>query len=303
MKFNKIFALLLAATMFTACSDDEDSWNSNEVTVGMGKTEMSVKENNGIFNVPVVVEGEMNGPLQVTVEVAEEGENPAMDGVHYIVTSKTVTIVAEDGSGNIEIKATDDTEINDARTFTVTIVSVNGGKVGENASTVVTIKDNDSVFYEKLQGAWKMTAYEVDTENGGYLTSETWTVKVLGFDEGEEGYNKVLYITGMLGYEWTLLQVNYHFDMETKKGYLEIPYGTVFAEGVNFSGLGVCDVIGGGLTEDGYIDLEGGFNAEWNDEFNQITFDENDQLWGFIPHQASGKTYLWFAYGKFSMAR
>ena len=172
-----------------------------------------------------------------------------------------------------------------------------------NATTVITIKDNDSVFYEKLQGTWKMTAYEVDTENGGYLASETWTVKVIGFDEGEEGYDKVLYITGMLGYEWTMLQVNYHFDMETKKGYLEVPYGTVFAEKVNFSGLGECDVIAGGLTEDGYIDLESSFKGEWNDEFNLITFDENAQLWGFIPHAASGKTYLWFAYGKFTMTR
>ena len=305
MKFNKIFALMLAGTMFTACTDDEIKWNSSDVTVGMEKSEMTVKENSGIFNVPVVVNGEMNGPVQVTVEVAEVGENAAMENVHYLVTSKTVTVVAEDGAGKIEIRAVDDTEINDARTFTVTIVSVNGATVGENAATTtVTIKDNDSVFYEKLQGTWKMTAYDYDYQTGAYGSSETWTVKVIGFDEGDPEYEKTLYITGMLGYEWTMLQVNYHYDMETKKGYLEIPYGTVFAEGVNFSGLGVMDVIAGTL-EGNYIVIEGSFNAEWNDEFNQITFNEKDTLFGWLAPTGTGTPngYMWFSYGNFSMSR
>lgn len=304
MKFNKIFALLLAGTLFTACSDDEASWNSNEVTVSMEQSEITVKENNGIFNIPVAVEGEMNGPVQVTVDVAEIGENVAMDGVHYIVTQKTITIVAEEGTGEIEIKAVDDSEINEARTFTVTIVAVNGGQIGQNATTTVTLKDNDSVFYEKLQGTWKMTAHDYDYKTGAYGASETWTVKIIGADEGKPGYNEVLYITGIMGYEWTTLQVNYHFDMETKKGYLEIPYGTVFAEGVNFSGLGVMDVLAGTLA-DGYIVLEGSFNAEWNDEFNAITFNESDTLFGWIAPQGSGTPngYMWFSYGNFSMTR
>ncbi len=304
MKFNKIFALLLAGTLFTACSDDEASWNSNEVTVSMEQSEITVKENNGIFNIPVAVEGEMNGPVQVTVDVAEIGENVAMDGVHYIVTQKTITIVAEEGTGEIEIKAVDDSEINEARTFTVTIVAVNGGQIGQNATTTVTLKDNDSVFYEKLQGTWKMTAHDYDYQTGAYGASETWTVKIIGADEGKPGYNEVLYITGIMGYEWTTLQVNYHFDMETKKGYLEIPYGTVFAEGVNFSGLGVMDVLAGTLA-DGYIVLDGSFNAEWNDEFNAITFNESDTLFGWIAPQGSGKPngYMWFSYGNFSMTR
>lgn len=308
MKFNKIFALLLAGALFTACSDDEVKWNSNEVTVSMGNTEMAVKENNGIFNVPVVVAGEMNGPVQVTVEVAETGENVAMDGVHYIVTQKTITIVPEEGAGNIEIKATDDNDINEARTFTVTIVAVNGGKVGENVTTTVTLKDNDSVFYEKLQGTWKMTAHDYDFQAGVYGSSETWTVKIVGADEGKPGYNEVLYITGIMGYEWTTLQVNYHFDMETKKGYLEIPYGTLFAAGVNFSGLGVMDVIAGTVEAvDGnlYMVDEGSFIAEWNDEFNVITFNEEDTLFGFLAPQGTTTLTgsLWFAYGKFSMTR
>lgn len=45
MKINKIFALLLAATLFAACSDDDNDWNNGNATVSMGQTEISVKEN------------------------------------------------------------------------------------------------------------------------------------------------------------------------------------------------------------------------------------------------------------------
>ena len=55
MKINKIFALLLAATLFAACSDDDNDWNNGNATVSMGQTEISVKENKGIFNVPIEV--------------------------------------------------------------------------------------------------------------------------------------------------------------------------------------------------------------------------------------------------------
>ncbi|MBQ7942081.1 MAG: hypothetical protein IJ328_06725 [Muribaculaceae bacterium] len=305
MKFNKIFALLLAAAMFTACSDDDADWNSSAVTVSMDETEISVKENNGIFNVPVSVkadneDGAMNGPVEVTVEVTEVGENTAMENVHYFVTQKTIKIVAEEGTGNIEIRAADDNDINEARTFTVTIVDVKGGTIGENATTTVTIKDNDSVFYEKLQGRWKMSATSLSSGS-----SETWNVNVIGFNEGEPGYNEVLYITGMLGYEWTMLEVYYHFDMETKTGYLEVPYGTLFAEGVSFSGLGVMDVYTGTVSEDGYIVVRGSFTGEWNDEFNFITFDPEAQIYGFLAPTGSGSLngYVWFGYAGFTMTR
>lgn len=290
MKLNKIFALMLAATMFTACSDD-DSWNGSDVAVNMLKDEISVKENGVLFNIPVVVEGEINGPVQVTVEVAEVGENPAMNDVHYLVTQKTIVITPESGKGNIEIMTVDDNDINDARTFTVTIVDVKGGKLGDSAMTTVTIKDNDSVFYEKLQGNW---TFKGINRSGAEIA---WPVKVVGFAEEEAGYNEVLYITGVNGYEWAMFELRYHFDMATKTGYLEMPYGTLIADTVNF---GLPDspnnVIVGTLSDDGYIITEGSATAVWNDDFTQITFDPYDQAWGWIT---AGSTlepngYLWF---------
>ncbi len=265
MKLNKIFALMLAATMFTACSDDDKSWNSSDVTVNMLQSEVSVKENNGIFNVPVAVDGEMNGPVQVTVEVAEVGENPAMDDVHYLVTEKTIVIVAEEGAGNIEIRAVDDGDINEARTFTVTIVDVKGGNLGSNATTVVTLKDNDSVFYEKLQARWKMNV------TSRYDGEVSWNVNVVGYQEDQPGYNQTLFVTGILGYDFLQLELNYYFDMETKTGYVEIPLGqSVGAYDAS------NDIVACGVTDDGYLVLDGTVKGTWNDDMTQITFEDKD---------------------------
>ena len=110
MKFRKIYALLLTSFLFVACSEEE-SWNSSDVTVNMAQEEVLVKESAGIFNVPVTVSGELNGPIKVTVEVTEAGENPAMEDVHYIVTSKSIVIPADATGGNIEICAVDDNDI------------------------------------------------------------------------------------------------------------------------------------------------------------------------------------------------
>lgn len=218
MKYIKLLAIALATTSMVACSDDDANWNSaSDVTVSMAQTEISVKENKGIFNVPVSVEGEANGPIQVTVEVAEVGENPAMDDVHYLVTSKTIVIPADATTGNIEISTVDNGEINEARQFDITIVSVEGAQVGANITTTVNLKDNDAAFYEKLQGAWKMNF------TSRYDGEASWSVNVVGYDEGEEGYDKTLFINGVLGYSFCALEMSYFFDTASKSGYVEIP--------------------------------------------------------------------------------
>lgn len=282
MKLNKIFALMLAATMFTACSDD-DEWNGSDVSVNMLQEEISVKENVGIFNVPIAIDGEMNGPIQVTVEVAEVGENPAMDDVHYLVTQKTIVITAENGAGNIEIKSVDDDEINEARTFTVTIVDVKGGSIGSNASTTVTLKDNDSVFYEKMQASWKMNYIS------RYDGESSWNVNVVGYQEGETGYNEVLYVTGVLGYDFCQLMMYYNFDMETKTGYVEIPLGQVVAAFDSTNDIFACGFDGEYLTLDGTV------RGTWNDDMTEIVFEDKHIVF-YVMNGSTGEglgTYDW----------
>lgn len=277
MKYNKIFALLLATAAFAGCSKEDISWNSSDATVGMGQAELVVKENKGMVNVPLVVDGELNGPVEVTVEVAEVGENPAMEDVHYIVTSKSYVIAEDATEGKIEFKTIDDADINEARTFVITIKSANGATVSETAnSTVVTLKDNDSQFYEKLQGKWKWSA-----NNGG----QSWNVTILGAEEGEDGYNEVLYVTGVGGSSATSMTMFYSYDVATKTGYVYIPFGYVFGQ-LNFSGIGICDVVT--ITAvDGYVSLEGGLIGTWNEDFTEITFEENKTMYGGVFQNGS----------------
>ena len=281
MKLYKLSAFVLATAIFASCSEEELSWNSSAATVSMEQAELVYKENKGMVNVPIVVDGELNGPVEVTVEVAEVGENPAMEDVHYIVTSKTVLIPADATSGKIEFKTVDDADINEARTFVINIKSVNGATVGETASTTVTLKDNDSQFYEKLQGRWKMTS-----------SAGTWNINIIGAEEGEEGYNEVFQVTGIMGYDWTSMTMFYSYDVTTKTGYVYIPFGYIFAEGVNF-GLGGTQDVATGTVVDGYINFDGGILGTWNEDFTEITF-EDKLLYGFLLDNGAPNGYTWF---------
>ena len=100
MKFNKIYAIALAALTLTACSDDDDNGlnSTSGVTVQMQQSTMSVSEDmqQGVYyKVPIVVTGEANGPVEVTVEVQGTGTTPATEDEHYVITDKTITIDAD----------------------------------------------------------------------------------------------------------------------------------------------------------------------------------------------------------------
>ena len=297
MKFKKIYALLLTSFLFVACSEEE-SWNSSDVTVNMAQEEVLVKESAGIFNVPVTVSGELNGPIKVTVEVTEAGENPAMEDVHYIVTSKSIVIPADATGGNIEICAVDDNDINETRTFTVKIVNVEGASVGNQTVTTVGLRDNDSAFYEKLQGKWKMSV------NSPYTGAQTWDVTVIGYDETEDGYNEILYVTGMMGQDWTQATLLYNFDMNTQKVTLSFALGTMFAEGVNFGPDGFNDVYLG-TAEGNQMVIEGTIDGKCNDDFTTITFDNSKLLYFFLAPSGTGQLSgsLWDAAGEIVMKK
>lgn len=295
MKYIKLFMLLAVVAFMGSCSDDDESWNSKSgVTVSMENESMRFKESVGIVKVPIKVEGEANGPVSVTVEVKETGSNPAKENVHYYITTKTIKI--SDNTGNVELECVDDDKINDERTFEISIVSAKGATVGSNTTTAVTLRDNDSEFYEKLQGSWVM--------NCTFNKAPTkWDVKIVGAtDENDKDYNKVLYITGMIGYQWTTAKLSYDYNKATGKGSVAFDYlGQYnFAEGVNFNGLGVCNVrlfsvAGNQLSEDPIY-------GTWSDDFKNITFDEGT-LYGGVFDSSDAHKGGWFEISNITMTK
>lgn len=295
MKYIKLFMLLAVVAFMGSCSDDDESWNSKSgVTVSMENKSMRFKESVGIVKVPIKVEGEANGPVSVTVEVKETGSNPAKENVNYYITTKTIKI--SDNTGNVELECVDDDKINDERTFEISIVSAKGATVGSNTTTAVTLRDNDSEFYEKLQGSWVM--------NCTYNKAPTkWDVKIVGAtDENDKDYNKVLYITGMIGYQWTTAKLSYDYNKATGKGSVAFDYlGQYnFAEGVNFNGLGVCNVrlfsvAGNQLSKDPIY-------GTWSDDFKNITFDEGT-LYGGVFDSSDAHKGGWFEISNITMTK
>lgn len=236
MKLSKIFLLAGVAFAFASCSD-EDEWNTtSEAVVSMAKAEMTVSEAAGMFNIPFVVAGDRNAPVQVTFEVTplegNENLNGAVADVNYLVTSKVVNVSAESESGKLEVIAVNDEKVNEKNSaFVVKIINVKGGTFdAENSTTIVTLKDPSP--YEAMAGKWVMTT----------AAGSNWNVTVHAASEGDPDYNKVLYVTGMLGYDWTVITMPYSYNFEEGKPEVYVQAGALFAEGVSFTGLGVCNV-------------------------------------------------------------
>lgn len=243
MKYIKLFMLLAVASLFAACSDDDDNVNSATATVSLSQDTITVKENTGYFNVPIALTGARNGDVKVTVTVTPAATNPAVDDTNYLVTDKTITIPSTDSTANVQIKTVDDTEINENRSFTLTITA-EGATLG-NSKTVVVLRDNDAAFYEKFFGKWMLTG---TSSNGKVETPIKCEVTITGeTDEAAKNYDKILTCEApnMLNVGIALSPVwhfRYSFDKSSKTGSLGFIMGEQVASyGANYSWIFVTD--------------------------------------------------------------
>lgn len=214
MKYIKLLSLLVAVLFLGACSDDDVKKNSAaDVTVSMGTATISPRESAGIVSLPIKVEGPTNGMVTLTVETREVGSNPAVDGTNYYVTTKKINITGSEGY--VELEMVDDDEINDPRTFEVTIVKVEHAKLNEAAKTTsVVIRDNDHEPYDRLQGTWTLTYKNYD----GAVQRQKVTIN--GADDPSEYiYNKLLYVEGML-LEKSKAHLSFNFDTANNTCYV-----------------------------------------------------------------------------------
>lgn len=214
MKYIKLLSLLVAVLFLGACSDDDVKKNSAaDVTVSMGTATISPRESAGIVSLPIKVEGPTNGMVTLTVETREVGSNPAVENTNYYVTTKKINITGSEGY--VELEMVDDDEINDPRTFEVTIVKVEHAKLNEAAKTTsVVIRDNDHEPYDRLQGTWTLTYKNYD----GAVQRQK--VTITGADDPSEYiYNKLLYLEGML-LEKSKAHLSFNFDTANNTCYV-----------------------------------------------------------------------------------
>lgn len=276
MKYIKLLSLLVAVLFLGACSDDDVKKNSAaDVTVSMGTATISPRESAGIVSLPIKVEGPTNGMVSVTVETREVGSNPAVENTHYYVTTKKINITGSEGY--VELEMVDNEEINDPRTFEVTIVKVEHAKLNEAAkTTTVEIRDNDSEPYDRLQGAWTMTYKDY---NGAVQTQK---VTITGADDPSEYiYNKLLYVEDIL-LEKSKAQLSFNYDSANNTCYVSF---TNFMKYNWYTGLELqgiskpVDILLGRL--EGNNISQSPVEGEVQDDFKTIKFESGATI-GFI---------------------
>lgn len=217
--------LTVAAVVLASCSDDE-SFNTLQTTVGFEQENIAIKENVGYYNVPIAIDGYRNGDVAVEIVAEGTGANPAVEGKNFLITDKTLSLLADNDTTaaavlNVQLQTIDDKEINDNRELTLTIKSAQGATV-TTSKVVITLRDNDAAFFEKFYGTW--------TIKGVYASSgkafEKNVVLTGPNDETDPDYNKKLWATSpalfnvsgvSLDCEWPFY---FTFDKETKTGTL-----------------------------------------------------------------------------------
>lgn len=287
MKYIKLLSLLVAVLFLGACSDDDVKKNSAaDVTVSMGTATISPRESAGIVSLPIKVEGPTNGMVTLTVETREVGSNPAVENTNYYVTTKKINITGSEGY--VELEMVDDDEINDPRSFEVTIVKVEHAKLNEAAKTTsVVIRDNDHEPYDRLQGTWTLTYKNYD----GAVQRQK--VTITGADDPSEYiYNKLLYLEGML-LDKSKAHLSFNFDTANNTCYVSftnfMKYNWI--TGLELQGISQPVDIKLGRLEGNSIS-ESPVEGVVQEDFKTIKFEEGATIACLFTDPASGQLRL-----------
>ena len=241
----------MTAILFAACSDD-DNMNSAPVTVSFNAAEVTFKESDNLVNVPIVVDGERNGDIKVSLKVTD---GSAISEGHFIVTS---------------------TEIID---------KIDGATIGSNGSVKVILKDVDKNPYFKLFGTWKATATDV-----GSGEQVTFDVKISDND-GYDSYAEDYLVCQGFWEAGSPNENAYWLLAYSKNGTLKLEAGNpYFYDAYNFGQFNGAVAVGAYTAEAkpkvGSEDLM----ATYNDSFDRIVFDtESANPWmGIMVHLYTG---------------
>lgn len=297
MKFTKIFAIALAAVTMTACSDDDNGLNTaSGVTVDFEGATMEVNEDQGFFEIPVMVTGETNGDVKVTIEVvapADGDETAAIDGKEYLITSNTITIPGGTAVGAFEVRNLwESGVVTPDKVFKVKITKVEGAQIGSISETAVTIINIDNT-YTALFGRWTLSATNYDT---GASVSYDVTFQSPSSPEPEE----VGHLINAFGYQEDAdMFIPIWFDINEDNGaveYVGIPFDYLtsnyyynFGASVGYALLCTASIYNNSWVMNGAID------GTINEEKTEITFDSTyplvNRLIGYPSFEYMGYTY------------
>lgn len=321
MKYIKLFMLMVAAILFTACSDEE-TYNTDATTaVEFEKTTMTVKENEGLIKLPVKITGKRNGMIRLTIKA--EGVDGSSEAPSYVaakesangsegdysITTKTLVVKTDTITSevmNFEMKVLDDKIMNSDRKVRFTL-SVEGAKLGAKNTLDVKIENDERTLYDLLAGDWVMSYSEVQFDKeGNPLMNEDGTpvvkdytadvtLSVITDDDsplrGKQvlAYASKFYFSLAEREEPLSWSFNYSYDEATKNGQLNFnctSEETIFStQGYKFS----WQVVKNKKLADG--EIKGKFTVDENNVVSkEITFNPDDAL--YISSSGQGIPYV-----------
>lgn len=321
MKYIKLFMLMVAAILFTACSDEE-TYNTDATTaVEFEKTTMTVKESEGLIKLPVKITGKRNGMIRLTIKA--EGVDGSSEAPSYVaakesangsegdysITTKTLVVKTDTITSevmNFEMKVLDDKIMNSDRKVRFTL-SVEGAKLGAKNTLDVKIENDERTVYDLLAGDWVMSYSEVQfdkdnkplmNEDGSLVvkdyTSDV-TLSVIADDDSPLRGKQLLAYTSKFYFVLAESEVplswsfNYSYDEAAKTGQLNFnctSKETIFStQGYEFS----WQVVKNDKLADG--EIKGKFTVDENNVVSkEITFNPDDAL--YISASGSGRPYV-----------
>lgn len=294
MNFYKLkFAIsLLIVVLFASCKKDVDS----TVVVDFDKPMVNVKENGGAFAVSLKVTGEHKKDIKVKAKIDPYGSYPAIEGTHYTVTYDEATISSSTNNGYFTFRTIDNEESDGYHQFKISIIAENikGAKPGTITECIVTIKDDETAYYERLISSYHM-AFQNDKGK-----SNAFTVEIKGDEEGGPAYDKSLYLDGVQGLSWAKTRIEMDFvNLGGGLGYVEIPFGALVISDIDLGFETNSDVYIAGMNADGSPNFDGQIRGTWNNDFTKVTFEEDLPIYGFITPTGEmdfSSKRVWFCY-------
>lgn len=312
---------MVAAILFTACSDEE-TYNTDATTaVEFEKTTMTVKENEGLIKLPVKITGKRNGMIRLTIKA--EGVDGSSEAPSYVaakesangsegdysITTKTLVVKTDTVTSevmNFEMKVLDDKIMNSDRKVRFTL-SVEGAKLGAKNTLDVKIENDERTVYDLLAGDWVMSYSEMQfdkddkplmNEDGTPVVKDYTadvTLSVIADDNSPLRGKQVLAYTSKFYFSLAESEVplswsfNYSYDEAAKKGQLNFnctSKETIFSTPrYKFS----WQVVKNNKLADG--EIKGKFTVDENNAVSkEITFDPNAAL--YISASGSGIPYV-----------
>lgn len=223
MKYIKLFMLVVVASLFASCSDDDD-YNSKEATVGFESATVVTSEGAGLMEIPVLVDGKYrNGDIRFHIELEEVGNEPAVKDSMYYITGYDFNIPADSliDRVNIELVMINDRIPTEARQFKINIVGLKGANPGIMSTTViVNDNDGDEYTYESMFGKYNLDMNFIQNDPMPVLAVANMGGAATADDAR---YNKELKLTtnaslGGLGVVNCTFPMSFEFDNTTREG-------------------------------------------------------------------------------------